>query len=402
MSASRSEIPAMSASSALLEVVKEQDIRFICSVPDKWTAPLMALIDAEPDVRHVAATIEREGLGLAVGAFLAGVRSGLLMQNSGIGNLLNDWASLTLNYQIPIPWIVSLRGGDGERVAAQRAWNGVLAEILGAAGIVSDTIKDLSELDRVEPLIDVGYRNNKCVAALFPHSFWCDDLVDWSPVRRGGPGGMLGTQGHGLRTGPADRLQWNRFEALELIMPAVEDAFVFVNIGDPSKEVFQIRDRPENFYMLGSMGLLTPIGVGFSRAYGDRGGKRKTIVLDGDGSQMMNLGALGTAAYQGADVAVIVIDNGCYGSTGDQSTLTRDTVDLEVVARGLGIQDVITCDTDTSLIERLRVVLRAKGPSLTRVRVLPGAPETPLVDLVPEDIKLRFMSVVREDLETPF
>ena len=70
-----------------------------------------------------------------MGAQLAGMRSALVMQNSGIGNLLNGWASLAYNYGISIPWIVSDRGGMGEQVMTQTIWHGRLRAILKAAQI---------------------------------------------------------------------------------------------------------------------------------------------------------------------------------------------------------------------------------------------------------------------------
>jgi sulfopyruvate decarboxylase subunit alpha len=71
------------------------------SFPDKWLAPLLQALDDDPAIVHVPATIELEALGIAVGAQLAGMRSALVMQNSGIDNLLNDWASLAYNYGTP-------------------------------------------------------------------------------------------------------------------------------------------------------------------------------------------------------------------------------------------------------------------------------------------------------------
>ena len=59
------------------------------SFPDKWLGPLLQALDDDPEIMHVPTTIEREALGIAVGAQLAGMRSALVMQNSGIGNLLN-------------------------------------------------------------------------------------------------------------------------------------------------------------------------------------------------------------------------------------------------------------------------------------------------------------------------
>jgi len=389
----------VSASLELLKILKDEGIEFYASFPDRWLAPLLVELDGDPGIIHVPATIEREAMGIAVGAQLAGMRSALVMQNSGIGNLLNDWASLALNYRIPVPWIVSQRGSEGEHVETQKVWNGVLIDILSAAGIPSQVCSSPAELARVVPVIRRGYKTEQSVALLFPHSFWKEDLAKVS--RRGIPladsSSALGVHHRSGLLDPEERIpvdDWRRYEALELIMQRLTDQFTFVNIGDPCKEVFEIRDRPENFYMLGSLGMLTPLGVGFSLAYGARGGRRKTVVLDGDGSQLMNLGALGTFARERPNLTLIVLDNESHGSTGDQPSLTRGTVDLEAVATALGVEKVTTVGNRRDLERHLATVLGEPGPSLTVVKVRPGAPQTSAVSLTPLEIRDRFTATV--------
>ena len=166
----------MSASQELLHVLKAQDIQCYTSFPDKWLCPLLQALDTDPDVLHLPATIEREALGMAVGAQLAGLRSALVMQNSGIGNLLNDWASLACNYGIPVPWIVSDRGSTGEQVTTQMVWYGRLRAVLAAADLPVQRFPSAAQLSEVAAFIRHGYATRQCVAALFPHTFWCNDL----------------------------------------------------------------------------------------------------------------------------------------------------------------------------------------------------------------------------------
>ena len=75
-------------------------------------------------------------------------------------------------------------------------------------------------------------------------------------------------------------------------------------------------DQPSNFYMLGTMGLASSIGLGLALAQ-----SAKVIAIDGDGSILTNLGTLPTIANNTADnFILLIIDNGSYGSTGDQPT----------------------------------------------------------------------------------
>lgn len=386
----------MSVSHVLLHRLKEQGIQCYASFPDKWLGPFLQVLDEDPDVLHLPVTIEREALGIAVGAQLAGMRSALVMQNSGIGNLLNDWASLAHNYRLPVPWIVSDRGSAGEQVMTQTIWHGRLRPILQAAGIPVQTCSTLEQVAAVTQLIEHGYDTRQCVAALFPYDFWRADLAAPQPGAAGGA--LILPAALSPAAWPAGalaypRAAWRRFEALDCLLDALSDEFLFVTLGDPCKEAYAIQDRDATFYMLGSMGLVLPLGVGFALAHATAGGQRKTVVVDGDGSQLMQLGSLGTLARERPNLALMIIDNGSYGTTGDQPTLTRTQVSLEGIACACGLTNTATVSTPQALTQRLDMVLAVPGPSVTVVRVQPGAPATPLVPLSPAEIALRFGDV---------
>ena len=79
----------------------------------------------------------------------------------------------------------------------------------------------------------------------------------------------------------------NRFELLNLLKETIHDELVICNIGLPSQELYKINDRPNYFYMLGSMGLASSIGLGLSLTV-----DKNVISIDGDGSVLTNLGTL--------------------------------------------------------------------------------------------------------------
>ena len=113
------------------------------------------------------------------------------------------------------------------------------------------------------------------------------------------------------------------------------------NIGFPSRELFSVKDRPENFYMLGSMGLASSIGLGLALARPER----RVMVLDGDGSVLMNLGTLATIAHHAPEnYLLVILDNCCYGSTGSQPTCTHLGTDLAALAVAAGVKNVKEVD----------------------------------------------------------
>ncbi|MEZ5334702.1 MAG: thiamine pyrophosphate-dependent enzyme [Methanolobus sp.] len=139
-----------------------------------------------------------------------------------------------------------------------------------------------------------------------------------------------------------------RIDAINEIAEKAEetDALLVANIGIPCKELHHLCDIPNNFYMLGSMGLSSSIGLGLALSKPDK----KVISIDGDGSVLMNMGTLATiASVQPENYLLVIIDNRAYGSTGNQPTATSKNTDLAQVAKGAGNEVVYEVDTPESL-----------------------------------------------------
>ena len=131
----------------------------------------------------------------------------------------------------------------------------------------------------------------------------------------------------------------NRFELLNNLQSVLQKYHVICNIGLPSQEMYKINDCPNYFYMLGSMGLSSSIGLGLSISI-----KNQVISIDGDGSILMNMNTLATIGNRAPNnYTLLIIDNGSYGSTGDQKTFTNEKTSLKNVALGAGCQNVVEC-----------------------------------------------------------
>ncbi|GBC81559.1 hypothetical protein HRbin10_00671 [bacterium HR10] len=123
-----------------------------------------------------------------------------------------------------------------------------------------------------------------------------------------------------------------RIEAIRQIMAQVTDELVIATTGMISRELYVVRDRPENFYMCGSMGCALPIGLGLALCT-----DRRVIVLDGDGAALMSLGSLVLSRYLALPNLVhYILDNGTYASTGDQPTCSR-SVDFEALGHNVKV-----------------------------------------------------------------
>jgi sulfopyruvate decarboxylase subunit beta len=184
-----------------------------------------------------------------------------------------------------------------------------------------------------------------------------------------------------------------RFDGIKDIMEYIDDEIVVCNIGFPSRELYQIKDRAKNFYMLGSMGLATSIGLGLamSKGSGDNNAE-KIIVFDGDGSVLMNMGSLVTVFNQNPkNLIVIVFDNECYGSTGNQCTYTQN-VDLLEVAKAIGFENCYKYE-DINFEDIL--AKNQENSVFIHYKILPGNADSPIIDMSPEEIKDRFMEAMK-------
>ena len=125
----------MNPSLAVYQGMKRAGINFVTSVPCVNLQELLALVGGDPEIIHVPVTREEEGVGICAGAWMAGQRPALLMQNSGLGNSINALASLNILYGIPLLMIISHRGGKGEPVIGQVPMGRLTVPLLDAMAI---------------------------------------------------------------------------------------------------------------------------------------------------------------------------------------------------------------------------------------------------------------------------
>lgn len=144
-----------------------------------------------------------------------------------------------------------------------------------------------------------------------------------------------------------------------LVAKLTHEEAVIGGIGNTNFELWASGQRPQNFYMLGSMGLAIPIAMGVALAQPER----QVFALEGDGSLLMQLGALGTVAAAGLkNLAIIVFDNGAYQITGSQPTLTSQGCDLVAVARGAGLAQASWAADESHFEQLVDQALAGNGP----------------------------------------
>ncbi len=182
----------------------------------------------------------------------------------------------------------------------------------------------------------------------------------------------------------------NRFNLLKSLQTVLNNKLVICNIGLPSQELYQINDKPNYFYMFGSMGLASSIGLGLALSQ-----KKDVVSIDGDGSVLMNMNTLSTLGNRAPNnYTLLIVDNGSYGSTGDQKTFTSERTSLKAVAIGSGCKKVIECEAKKTA-EKLRIAFKDKKNSYIIIsKIKPGNFKVKPIPFNPITIRDRFRKYI--------
>ena len=183
-----------------------------------------------------------------------------------------------------------------------------------------------------------------------------------------------------------------RNKAIEIIFRKVGlDDLVLTTTGMISRECSANHDRTGNFYMIGSMGLVSSLGLGIALLNPNR----RVFVIEGDGSALMNLGVIPLIAVEApSNMIHLVLDNEAYESTGGQPSITS-TVNLSKIARGAGYKSSTTVRGIPTLEKSLANALTRTGPSLITAKVTISAEHSvPRVSHTPLSIRDRFAGTI--------
>ena len=169
-----------------------------------------------------------------------------------------------------------------------------------------------------------------------------------------------------------------RFDATQLTVRLAGDRPIVGNLGPTSDELWHAGPRDRNFYTYGNMGLCSSIALGMALATDEQ-----IISLDGDGSLLMNLGALASIGRERPkNLIVVVYDNEAWGQTGHQMSHTGTGTDLEQVALSCGITSTTTVNDLEEFEGALSNAMATEGPhfilaKIEEVGYLPIAPVEP-------------------------
>ncbi len=183
-----------------------------------------------------------------------------------------------------------------------------------------------------------------------------------------------------------------RAEAVALALSLLaDDDVVIAADGAIAREAYRAHDRARTFYMLGSMGQVASIALGVAMTRPER-----VVALDGDGNLLMGFGALAlVGGLKPPNLYHLVLDNGCYATTGGQPALSRQ-VDLAAAAAGSGYPWARRCPAGGDARAAMTGWLAAPGPALLDLAVAAADPEpAPRIPMTPEEMADRVRAALR-------
>ena len=162
----------MSIDKKIADDLIANDIRFITTVPCKQLAGVIEEIEARPEIHHIPANKEDEGMGLCAGAWMGGKRPAIIMQNTALGVTLNTLATLTHFYRMPLPMLISYRGELGEPVACQVEMAVHTKALLAQMLIPTYHFHRREDANELDAILKYTFMCNKPVAILTDATFW--------------------------------------------------------------------------------------------------------------------------------------------------------------------------------------------------------------------------------------
>jgi phosphonopyruvate decarboxylase len=354
----------MIEASDFITEAKRQGFDFFTGVPCSFLTPLINGVLSDPSLAYVGAASEGEAVAIAAGAWLAGRRTVVMCQNSGLGNAVNPLTSLNAPFRIPTLFITTWRGQPGIADEPQHEVMGrITPQLLSLMGVDNAPFPDSP--DNLAAAFAQASAAMAATQAPFAWVMRKGDVAD-SPLNQT----PLPRRGAGHR----DRFNQvaappSREQALQQFLAFADPkAGVIATTGKCGRELFTLDDRDQHLYQVGSMGGASGMALGVAL-----NSERPVVVLDGDGAALMKLGTLATiGAYAPDRLTHIILDNGVHDSTGGQATVSA-SVDFASVALACGYNYAASCDSLDGFERAYHAAQAQDGPGLIHMKIAPGS-----------------------------
>jgi len=364
------------------KLCKRHSFDFFAGVPDSTFKSWMSFLEeSDEKLTNIPTVNECEAVAVCAGYHLSTGKIGVLyMQNSGLGKTVNPLTSLCdpTVYSIPVLLMIGWRGEPGIKDAYQHHKMGsITTQLLDLLGMPYEIISsDICKLEKTLKKAKEYMEKNDRPFALIVRKNVFEKLGEKAENKTD---------------------ESSREDALKTIIKYLDgDEVIVSTTGKISRELFESRtnknDCSHDFYNIGAMGCAQSIALGIALQKKDR----KVFVFDGDGSVLMQMGALVTIGHCSPENFYhVIFDNQAHDSTGGQPTCS-DTVCFDEVAKACGYRYVQVVEDMNSLDCAINDLKKSKGPSMLIIKVKKGARmDLGRPTLPPKEHKKRIMKYLK-------
>jgi phosphonopyruvate decarboxylase len=376
-----------------VDAARLRGFEWYAGVPCSYLTPFINYVLQDRALRYLSMPNEGDAVAAVAGVTLGGGATGgrrgiAMMQNSGLGNAVSPLTSLVWTFQLPQLLIITWRGQPEVPDEPQHRLMGpITPELLALMQIPWEIFP--GEPGRVGPALDraVAHMDARGTpyALVMSKGTVAEYALETQPALPGV--GPIEPSGVGPRREPASAA--SRQQVLRAVIEHTTErsTVVLATTGYCGRELCALEDRPNHFYMVGSMGCVGALALGLALSRPDL----KVVALDGDGAALMRMGTLATiGAYAPPNLWHLLLDNGVHDSTGGQATVAP-AISFAGIAAACGYAAAREAHDAAELGEWFKAA-PVSGPRFMSLRIRPGAPDgLPRPALGPTAVKERFM-----------
>ncbi len=376
-----------------VEAARARGFDWYAGVPCSYLTPFINYVLQDASLHYISSANEGDAVAVIAGVTLGGGgrRGVAMMQNSGLGNAVSPLTSLTWTFRLPQLLIVTWRGQPGVPDEPQHALMGpITPALLDTMEIPWETFP--TDADAIGPALDRAVEHMEATGRPYALVMQKGSVAPYRLKQDAAFASLSSCVVRSQVRGVASHALPSRRAALERVIAhtPLDSTVVLASTGFCGRELCALADRPNQLYMVGSMGCVTSLALGLALARPDLG----VVALDGDGAGLMRMGAFATlGAYGPANLTHVLLDNGAHDSTGGQATVSAN-VSFAAIAAACGYASAIEGD-DAEILDELFSSPVLDGPRFARLAIRCGTPlDLPRPGLAPAAVRTRLMQHV--------
>ena len=350
-----------------VEAARALGFECYCGVPCSYLTPFINYVINDKSLNYISSANEGDAVATACGSTLGGKRAIAMMQNSGLGNAVSPLTSLAYTFEIPVLIICTHRGQPGIADEPQHALMGeITTDLFDTMGIPWETFPTEKEAiaDTLSRADQYMQRENKPFALIMSKGTVAPEKLAASERK-------TALHANGVERSPLDQPTSlaSRHQVLVEIVSRIDatKTIIIATTGFTGRELYAIEDKDNHFYMVGSMGCASSLGLGLSLARPEL----DVVVVDGDGAGLMRMGNFATIGkYAGDNLFHILLDNEAHDSTGAQSTVSGN-IDFANIAAACGYGTISQTNNVDALTTTLQYTPRT-GPTFVHMKIATG------------------------------